>query len=142
LLTTTDTTDFPGYIHSNLSSVSGCYAVTAIDNVGNESTKSNKVCLENCFLFELPNVFTPDNSGINDLFRPIPPSPRFVESVKFSVFNRWGLKVFENNNDVYINWDGSGLPDGVYFYTAKVKFTSPDEYSSTKDLKGWIQILR
>ena len=130
------------YIHSNLNSVAGCYTITALDAAGNESKKSTKVCLENCYKYELPNVFTPNNSGTNDLFRPIPPSPRFVESVKFKVFNRWGAKVFEKNDDIYLNWDGSGLPDGIYFYTAQVSYFSPDDSKKKEEIKGWIQLIR
>lgn len=130
------------YSHANLVSQAGCYAVTALDRVGNESSLSNVVCVENCMLYELPNVFTPNNSGVNDLFRPIPPSPRFVESVTFRVFNRWGAKVFEEDKDVWINWDGSGLPDGVYFYTADIRFISNKPEPFKKEMKGWIQIIR
>lgn len=130
------------YLHANLKSIAGCYSVTALDAEGNESAKSNRICVENCFSYKLPNVFTPNGSGINDLFRPIPPSPKFVESVKFKVFNRWGGKVFEKNDDIYLNWDGSGLPDGIYFYTAKVTYTSSNENNTTEELKGWIEILR
>lgn len=142
LLATISGDSINNYIHANLASVAGCYSVTAIDAVGNESSKSNLLCLENCFSYKLPNIFTPNGSGVNDLFRPIPPSPRFVESVKFKVFNRWGGKVFEKNDDVYLNWDGSGLPDGIYFYTAKVTYTSSNENNTTEELKGWIEILR
>jgi gliding motility-associated-like protein len=142
LLSTINSNEIKTYIHANLKSISGCYSVTAVDAVGNESTKSNQICLENCYLYNLPNVFTPNGSGVNDLFRPIPPSPRFVESVKFKVFNRWGGKVFEKNDDIYLNWDGSGLPDGIYFYTAKVTYTSSNENNRTEELKGWIEILR
>jgi gliding motility-associated-like protein len=133
----TDTT----YKHPNLATVAGCYTVTALDGTGNESAKSNLVCVEACKQYELPNVFTPNNSGGNDLFRPLPPSPLSVESVEFKVFNRWGQKVFEKNDDINLNWDGAGLPDGVYFYQAKVHFVSV-EADDTKELKGWVQILR
>jgi len=129
------------YKHSNLSSVSACYLVSAIDSAGNESAKSNKMCVQACKLYELPNVFTPNNSGPNDIFKPLPPSPLSVESVEFKVFNRWGQKVFERNDDIYLNWDGSGLPDGIYFYQARVKFITVDSEDS-KELKGWIQLIR
>ena len=142
LLTKVDTASNQSFSHLRNNSLSGCYTVTALDNVGNESKKSNKVCINNCKRYELPNVFTPDESGVNDLFRPIPPSPLFVESVHFKVYNRWGGKVFEKNDDVYLNWDGSGLPDGVYFYTATVKYFSSNQDEQPEELKGWIQLIR
>jgi gliding motility-associated-like protein len=142
LLATINSKEINAYIHANLKSVAGCYSVTAVDAVGNESAKSNLLCVENCFSYKLPNIFTPNGSGINDLFRPIPPSPKFVESVKFKVFNRWGGKIFEKNDDIYLNWDGSGVPDGIYFYTAKITYTSSNESNTTEELKGWVEILR
>ncbi len=137
LLELPDTT----YKHMNLSTVSGCYVVTALDATGNESGKSNLMCVEPCKLYELPNVFTPNNSGDNEIFRPLAPSPLSVESVEFKVFNRWGQKVFEKNDDIHLNWDGAGLPDGVYFYSAKVYFVTVED-QNVKELKGWVQILR
>jgi gliding motility-associated-like protein len=142
LLATVVGDSITNYIHANLKSIEGCYSVTALDAVGNESAKSNLLCFENCYSYHLPNIFTPNGSGVNDLFRPIPPSPKFVETVKFKVFNRWGGKVFEQNDDIYLNWDGSGLPDGIYFYTAKVTYASSTENIRTEELKGWVEILR
>ena len=53
--------------HNNLSSLAMCYAVAAIDAVGNISPMSEPVCNDNCPYFELPNVFTPGSpDGWND----------------------------------------------------------------------------
>ncbi|MBT8196628.1 MAG: gliding motility-associated C-terminal domain-containing protein, partial [Bacteroidia bacterium] len=112
--------------HTGLqSSVAGCYYITATDSVGNESLADDTVCVDNCPLFELPNVFTPNADNINDLFIPIPDSPRFIESIDLKIYNRWGQIVFETT-DPFINWDGKHqdsdaiLSDGVYHYTCRV----------------------
>lgn len=115
------------YVHSGRGSVAGCYYVTALDSVqyNNESDPSNIVCIDNCDgYYELPNIFTPDNSSANDIFHPLLPY-KFVEEIDLKIYNRWGDLVFETT-DPMINWDGSDiisgkpLADGVYFYTITV----------------------
>ena len=112
-------------------SVAGCYYVTALDSISlrpngeafpNESEPSNIICFDNCPTYEFPNVFTPNADGRNDIFRPFP--YRSVESVEFTVFNRWGHPVF-TTTDPDINWDGVStetgevVSDGTYFYACK-----------------------
>ena len=74
----------------------------------------------------IPDVFTPDGDGKNDLFVIKGISGR---AVKLTVFNRWGNKVY--GSDAYANtWDGSSnvsglilgtskLPQGTYYYVAE-----------------------
>jgi gliding motility-associated-like protein len=115
----TDKTDTT-YEHLLTDNLAGCYAITAIDRIGNESVFSPIFCIDNCPFYNLPNTFTPNGDGQNDLFHPIRPY-RFVEKVDFKIFNRWGDLVFETN-DPEINWDGRDqktgkmLNDGVYLY--------------------------
>ncbi len=138
------------YIHQLLESLAGCYVVTAIDRLGNESPKTNTVCIDNCPVYELPNTFTPNGDGANDFFTPRKPY-RFVSRVEFKVFNRWGEKVFETT-DPELKWNGQDqktgkdLPDGVYYYAgyyyeqhygAEVKKPLP-----TKKGGGFIELLR
>jgi gliding motility-associated-like protein len=132
------------YNHQNLNvSLSGCYYVTSIDSVGNESLPSNKSCVDNCPVYNLPNIFTPDNDGINDNFVSKP--YRFIESVSMKIFNRWGQLMFETN-DADINWNGKNqsngvaCSDGVYFYVCKVNEIHLDGVI-TKELHGYIQII-
>ncbi len=134
-----------GFIHEQINTVAGCYAVTALDSAGNESRLSNIVCNDNCPYYELPNVFTPNGDGKNDTFRPLV-CPRFVERVEFKVFNRWGRLVYESDNDIFINWrgvsnSGTRLPAGVYYYEAVVTFLRLSRQASRETLKGWIQII-
>ncbi|MCS6967897.1 MAG: gliding motility-associated C-terminal domain-containing protein [Cytophagales bacterium] len=133
------------FIHQQINSVAGCYAVTALDSAGNESRLSNVVCNDNCPFYELPNVFTPNGDGKNDTFRPLV-CPRFVERVEFRVYNRWGGLVYESNDDIFINWrgvsrSGARLPAGVYYYEAVVTFRRLNRQASQQILKGWVQII-
>ncbi|MBN1131474.1 MAG: gliding motility-associated C-terminal domain-containing protein [Bacteroidales bacterium] len=109
--------------HTPEQSLTGCYYVTAIDSFQNESVPSVRVCLDECSNYVLPNVFSPNNDGINDLY--IPLRTAYVERVHMKIFNRWGLLVFETE-DPDINWDGkiSGtgnlVSSGVYYYICDV----------------------
>jgi len=108
---------------NNLSSLAGCYAVTATDSSGNESNLGEKFCVDNCPIYNLPNIFTPGGDGFNDFFVPFP--YKFVADVDMKIFNRWGDLAFETTNP-NIGWDGKTLsngkfvPSGVYFYICTV----------------------
>ena len=128
------------------SGLAGCYAVTALDSVGNESVLSNKVCVENCPLYTLPNTFTPNNDGSNDLFKPL--KNFFVTRVEFSVFNQWGNLVFETT-DPAINWSGKDIQSnkilhpGTYYYVCKVYAESGDgEIFLEPELNGYINLVK
>lgn len=63
-------------------------------------------------IFVIPNIFTPNNDGVNDEidFSSMP------SGLKISIINRWGNLVFETDDSVKI-WKNSGeLSDGTYFY--------------------------
>lgn len=132
--------------HNDFGSIAGCYYVTALDSIqyNNESLPSNIVCVDNCPIYFLPNVFTPNGDGTNDKFTPILPY-KFIKSVDFIVYNRWGNIVFQTN-DPMINWDGkdqeSGKPvsDGVYFYSCRVYGLRLSGLEETR-IKGSITIF-
>jgi len=73
----------------------------------------------------IPNVFTPDNDGVNDVWY-IPNSG--MKEFHVDIYDRWGLKVFETTADE-IRWDGhstSGklLNDGTYYFVLKAVLKS------------------
>jgi gliding motility-associated-like protein len=109
-------THFPG------TEVAGCYAVAAVDSFQNESILE-AVCVDNCPEYSLPNTFSPNGDGKNDVFMPFP--YRFIDGVEFTVYNRWGIEVFKSSSADLL-WNGrianSGalLPDGVYYYICVV----------------------
>jgi gliding motility-associated-like protein len=134
------------YTHANLQSFAGCYQVTATDRAGNESVVSNTVCKDNCFFFQLPNIFTPNNDEKNDTFRPDPRS-RFIKSIKFTVFNRWGEKIYQGDQDPNINWRGvnnagKDVAAGTYYYLAEVEFLTLSPAKARQTFKGWVEIVR
>lgn len=105
-------------------SLSACYYLAAVDSAGNEAIcDSNIICVDNCFYYELPNIFTPNGDNINDLFHPYP--YQFVESIDLKIYDRWGVLVYETT-DPDINWNGEDMnsgkvvSDGVYYYLCDV----------------------
>lgn len=92
----------------------------------------------------IPNTFTPNGDGQNDIFYPRGEGINRVKS--FRIYNRWGEVVFERNdftlNDKTKGWDGTyngnTLEPAVYIYTVEA-------YCETGELikwKGDVSILR
>ena len=109
------------YTHQLNTTLAGCYIINAVDEKGNIGEFGDTICIENCPFYDLPNSFTPNGDGANDLFTPFP-GWRFVESIEMKIFNRWGNLVWQTENP-NINWDGTDqengkeLNDGVYLYS-------------------------
>lgn len=95
-----------------------------------DSILTTNLIVEVCEL-EIPNVFTPNGDGVNDYFF-IKGSDQIPSSV--SIYNRWGIKVFESN-DYHNDWDGENLPDGVYYYVVRDK-------KINKVYMGFVQLIR
>jgi gliding motility-associated-like protein len=82
--------------------------------------------------FSIPNGFSPNGDGINDQFEITSLSK--YRNVRLTIFNRWGLQVYENP-DYKNNWDGRNsqgqlLPDDTYYFILEVP--------SYKNLSGFI----
>ncbi len=155
LLTTIQSVGDTTYIYEDSEipvSIAGCFAVTALDSLNlwpdglyhqNESDFSNIICVDNCPIYFLPNIFSPNGDGLNDLF--IPFEYRYVESIELTIFNRWGNIVFETK-DPDIKWNGvnkdSGneSTDGVYYYVIKVN-TIRLTGIVTEEFNGTIRIM-
>jgi gliding motility-associated-like protein len=75
-----------------------------------DSTK--KVVSVNGFIFYMPNAFTPDNDGVNDVLIPV---VQGVTAFQMKIFNRWGELNFISDNALE-GWDGNGAEVGVYNY--------------------------
>jgi hypothetical protein len=114
------------------------YLVEAIEGIGNpynfrENSYSNdvKVYVEDKIF--IPTAFAPH--GVNRVWLPI---THFVDKTEYnlSVFNRWGQKLFETNNDKE-GWNGNGATPDVYTYLISYK-NSRGEY---KELKGTFTCL-
>ncbi|EMR04806.1 hypothetical protein ADICEAN_00077 [Cesiribacter andamanensis AMV16] len=148
------------FTHSMQDTLAGYYFIQAVDRSGNLSEPSQTVMRDNCPNYWLPNVITRNGDGANDVLRPPLPGeaapsercPRFVESVAFTVYNRWGKQVYEYNSatapepDIYIRWDGRGsngnmVSAGTYYYVVHVTYRTINPDLRNQKLKGWVYIL-
>jgi gliding motility-associated-like protein len=86
----------------------------------------------------MPTSFTPNGDGINEVFR-IPPGSAF-QLKEFSIFDRWGNKVFATRN-ITKGWDGKFkndiLPE-TYVYV----ITGKDLYMKDVAIKGTVTLIR
>jgi gliding motility-associated-like protein len=90
------------------------------------------------YQLSMPNSFTPNGDGKNDVFR-IPPAVT-LDLDEFAVFDRWGNTVF-STKDISKGWDGTwkGQPSapGVYVYLVKGKSIKGEVLS-----KGTVILVR
>ena len=86
----------------------------------------------------MPNAFTPNDDGLNDVFR-IPPDVS-LKLKNFSIYNRWGEKIFFTT-DISKGWDGmiKGVkqPGGIYIY-----YLNGSDESGNVLLKGSFVLIR
>lgn len=89
-------------------------------------------------LLEIPNAFTPNDDGKNDVFLP---KIFGIDDMNLKIYNRFGQLVFESYNPSF-GWDGKfqGAPQpiDVYAYTLIVKFAD----GRTESRKGSVTLIR
>lgn len=103
------------------------------------STATLTIIVERPSFIDIPNVFTPNNDNINDLFTI---NAYGIRDISLEIFNRWGQKLFEYQG-VKAAWDGYAVngepvPDGTYFFF--VKATGYDEKKIEK--QGTVNLFR
>lgn len=97
-------------------------------------------------LLKMPNVLTPNGDGVNDILRPMDLDGRLhpcedSSAPRLSIYNRWGMRVYEG----WCEWDGfingQEATEGVYFYSMNVRTACALE-NETFILRGAFQLLR
>ena len=84
---------------------SGVYNAMYIDSIGCMHSDTIQIEFVESNLY-IPNAFSPNNDGFNDCFKPFFPNNSEIDFYNFSIYSRWGEKIFETTN---INecWNGS-----------------------------------
>jgi len=122
------------YATSNCPSVDSVF----ISVKGDSSIISPPPCNDSYIL--MPNAFTPNHDGLNDMFKAFAKNIR-LES--FQIYDRWGQMVFQTS-DINASWDGNfqgqQMPTGNYVYW--LTYYDCNHVNTPKLIKGNIILIR
>ena len=120
--------------------MSGIY--TATTYLGDcKDTASYTVGQCPCYVW-LPNAFTPNSDGLNEIFKPYISCYETMKNYKFFIYDRWGNRVFQSF-DYAIGWDGTDGKGKVYAngsYNCILEYTDPQNKHITK--KGAVTVIK
>lgn len=117
---------------------------SAIVSNGKCSTEVKTFVTEYCAptLF-IPNTFTPNNDGTNDVFKTYQSGN--IQDYEMNIFNRWGEIIYSTNN-INDGWDGkvNGLNAQIDVYIYKISYSTQNENDiKIKDVKtGIVNLIR
>lgn len=116
-------------IQNQTFSEAGDYPISLSTSLGCDSLVLLKL---STFTIYIPNVFSPNNDGVNELFYPFSPTGT-VESYTLQIYNRWGERIFEGQE-----WDGRDQQAGVYVYAINIDFA----YGLSKSYFGSVTLVK
>ena len=109
-----------------------CLVATNVAGCPDTTCKDVRMLIEPAV--DVPTAFTPARGGVNSV---VYVRGFGIAKMKFTVWARWGEKVFETN-DKHIGWDGKFkgklLPMDVYAYTLDVEFSDGTKTTKTGDI--------
>lgn len=109
----------------------GVYRVKVRDAAG--CIKTLDVEIPNETSLYVPNIFTPNNDGINDEFEIL--NLPLTGQHQLIITNRWGNEVFKSADYREGNfWNADNVADGIYYYRLKV--------DGGEVMNGWVEIVR
>jgi gliding motility-associated-like protein len=112
--------------------------LTATDANGCTDTATQTIYVINDSAAWVPNVFTPNGDGKNDIFNLI---GKGISEIDAHIFNRWGTEIY-NWSSMSNGWNGknsgSDSPEGVYYYLIKLKYSSGKHAT----LNGTVTLIR
>lgn len=121
----------------------GTYDVvlTVTNQNGCQDTARGTVIINGIYLFYVPNTFTPDGDGTNEIFRP------YGEGIDFSmytmlIFDRWGELIYETDQPE-LGWDGTYKGKPVQVGTYIWKIVAKEQYSTIiHDNFGHVNVIK
>ena len=98
--------------------------------------------MKKCSEIWVPNVFTPNGDGTNEIFKPVTTE---IQKLTMYIYNRWGEMIFETS-DINGGWDGkfhgNDVPTGVYFWLIRYNENRSSAQNIEKEIKGSVTLLR
>ena len=120
----------------------GHYVVEVISYEGCKSSDAVQILWGGGTPFYLPNAFTPNGDGLNDIFKAVPKYD-YISKYQLSIYNRWGQQIFECN-DIDCGWDGNykgkASPNGAYIY--KIVYEEISQPGQSKTINGSLILIR
>jgi gliding motility-associated-like protein len=127
------------------SDTSGTYQIRLITTNANGcvDTLTKQVIINDELLWFIPNSFTPNGDGINDIWRPLAQTADFRD-YRVGIYDRWGREIW-TTTDYTRGWNG-GVQGSDYFaeagvYTYLIKVSSATT-EAKYELTGFIMLLR
>jgi gliding motility-associated-like protein len=133
----------PGIVGSNTNQLCyvdklGHYRVTVTSGICTYSVDTIVTSLPQILSSMVPNVFTPNGDGANDVFRI---SENDLNEFSIKIFNRWGNIVFDAQSSL-ASWDGKSknvaVTDGVYYWVAQYR----DCNGHRQEQAGFLHLMR
>lgn len=120
----------------------GEYEIITMDEAACEAKSNVQVLISQCPIY-IPNAFSPNNDGVNDLFQIYTKSGFDVTINKYLIFDRWGEHLYETGyfsiNSSNKWWDGTfkgkKLGVGIYVYYIEVEFENGEKEIYEGDVK-------
>jgi len=108
-------------------------------NSGYESTAQKKISVAPGpdYLFEMPNVLTPNGDGVNDVLN-LNINSGAIQNFKFNIINRWGNLVFHSDQASF-TWNPTSLNPGVYYWL--MEYDNECNGTKAQKKKGIITLL-
>ncbi|MEO5674219.1 MAG: gliding motility-associated C-terminal domain-containing protein [Chitinophagales bacterium] len=125
----------------NVFMIPGTYYVNLSDICGN-ADDTVSIDFHNCqSCVNVPNVFTPNNDGVNDFFLPFHDCN--VDNYNLMIFNRWGQLIWQSH-DIDTGWNGknSGTSEELGTYAWYLDYENTDKPGTTYHLQGYVVLVR
>jgi len=123
----------------------GFYTVTLVASAQDGCTDTARIVIKvrDEVIVYVPNSFTPDDNGLNDIFLPVLTAGYDrTEGWQFKIYNRWGEEIF-NSEIVGNGWDGTYKGEPVQFgsYTWTLRFKD-SQSNKIHDFMGHVNLVR
>ena len=140
-------TNSDGFLTGLSSDVAGTYTVfydvtsSTITPTGDtvvcvEQTRSADIVVRDIVQLLLPDAFTPNGDGLNDIFAPSNPS---LDIISLDIFNRWGEQVYSYDGNGWDGrWNNQDQQPGTYMYYIQIRYANGE----IENITGTLSLIR